>query len=98
MEIFCTHCGMRVIGTKRPERISSRAKYNSKMALTRVVQKVIMPRSETIMVRMRNAPQMAMKKTSACMAVKSIVALKTHARKAASGSQSKMTTTFQPEK
>ena len=41
----CTQSGMRVMGTKRPDRIISRAKKSSKMALTRVVQNVINPRT-----------------------------------------------------
>ena len=45
--------GIRVIGTRRPEASAPAAKNSSKMAPTRVVQKVIMPSSESSMVRIR---------------------------------------------
>jgi len=60
----CAHEGGRESGTSRPESTNSAAKYNSKMALTRVVQKVIKPSTHRSTERTRYAPQIATANTA----------------------------------
>ena len=69
---------------------------SSKIALTRVVQNVIIPRIERNIVRIRYAPQIATAKTATSIGRGSSVGSKMSQSAAAIGSQRTITTTFQP--
>ena len=70
----------------------------SKIALTRVVQNVIIPSVDMNIVRIRYAPQIAKKKTTTSSSVGSSTGSKATHSSAAIGSHSKITTGFQPAK